>query len=98
MILTDSDEIPEGKQKKVGTWGGGHHIYIYIYSFLIWFPQYSSLGHVGLSGESGGGGGLGFRVWRSLLGKTVLSNLNECLGFPTFGLRLPKPQTLNPSG
>ena len=30
MIFTDSDQIPEGKPNKVGTWGG-HHIYIYMY-------------------------------------------------------------------
>ena len=35
MIFTDSDQIPKGKQQKVGTWeGGGHHTCVYIYIYV----------------------------------------------------------------
>ena len=30
MIVAGADEIPEGKPKKAGTWGGPYITYIYI--------------------------------------------------------------------
>ena len=42
MIFTDSDQIPEGKQKKVGTWGGGAPK-IYIARTSAYLPPFKTL-------------------------------------------------------